>query len=399
MQALAALALPGLCELTPGIRSLQVHYQPEALPWPSCWRRSVAAGRRWAMPRTCGYPRASSICRCPGTIRPAAGHREIHHHGTQGRPLVPEQPGVHPPVNDLESLEAVKRIVFDASYLVMGLGDVYLGAPVATPLDPRHRLVTTKYNPARTWTAENSVGIGGAYLCVYGMEGPGGYQFVGRTLQMWNRYREVEAFHGQPYLLRFFDQIRFYEVSAEELLRIRADFPLVGYLCASKRANCPWPTTRPFWPAKPRASPPFAAPAERLRRGAATLDRLRPGAFRQPGSRRRSDRRRPPRHHQLALESPVAGNLWQAQVQPGDQVEAGQPLLILESMKMEIPLLAPCSAGSTTCRSSPARRSAPASACWSSTRREGSHHDIRSAPRHPERRLCRRYPDTTSPHR
>ena len=38
-------------------------------------------------------------------------------------------------------------------YLVLGLGDVYLGAPVATPVDPRHRLVTTKYNPARTWTA------------------------------------------------------------------------------------------------------------------------------------------------------------------------------------------------------------------------------------------------------
>ena len=37
-------------------------------------------------------------------------------------------------------------------YLVVGLGDVYLGAPVAVPLDPRHRLVTTKYDPARTWT-------------------------------------------------------------------------------------------------------------------------------------------------------------------------------------------------------------------------------------------------------
>jgi urea carboxylase len=89
-------------------------------------------------------------------------------------------------INGLGSIEDVKQIVFNASYLVMGLGDVYLGAPVATPLDPRHRLVTTKYNPARTWTAENSVGIGGAYLCVYGMEGPGGYQFVGRTVQMWN---------------------------------------------------------------------------------------------------------------------------------------------------------------------------------------------------------------------
>ena len=90
--------------------------------------------------------------------------------------------------------EEVRDIVFGASYLVMGLGDVYLGAPVATPLDPRHRLVTTKYNPARTWTPENAVGIGGAYLCVYGMEGPGGYQFVGRTVQMWNRYQQTADF-------------------------------------------------------------------------------------------------------------------------------------------------------------------------------------------------------------
>ncbi len=75
-------------------------------------------------------------------------------------------------INGLDSIDAVKQIVFEASYLVLGLGDVYLGAPVATPIDPRHRLVTTKYNPARTWTPENAVGIGGAYLCVYGMEGP-----------------------------------------------------------------------------------------------------------------------------------------------------------------------------------------------------------------------------------
>ena len=107
----------------------------------------------------------------------------------------------------------------------MGLGDVYLGAPVATPVDPRHRLVTTKYNPARTWTPENAVGIGGAYLCVYGMEGPGGYQFVGRTVQMWNRYRQTADFKdGKPWLLRFFDQIRFYPVSESELLKLRQDF-------------------------------------------------------------------------------------------------------------------------------------------------------------------------------
>ena len=82
-------------------------------------------------------------------------------------------------INGLQSVDDVRQIVFDATYLVLGLGDVYLGAPLATPIDPRHRLVTTKYNPARTWTAESSVGIGGAYLCIYGMESPGGYQLVG----------------------------------------------------------------------------------------------------------------------------------------------------------------------------------------------------------------------------
>ncbi|MDP1792742.1 MAG: 5-oxoprolinase/urea amidolyase family protein [Acidimicrobiales bacterium] len=123
-------------------------------------------------------------------------------------------------VNGLDSVDDVHRIVFDASYFVLGLGDVYLGAPVATPLDPRHRLVTTKYNPARTWTPENAVGIGGAYLCIYGMEGPGGYQFVGRTVQVWNTRQRGPHF-DQPWLLRTFDQIRWYPVGAEELLDLR----------------------------------------------------------------------------------------------------------------------------------------------------------------------------------
>ena len=129
-------------------------------------------------------------------------------------------------INGLSSIDEVKRIVFDAEYLVMGLGDVYLGAPVATPVDPRHRLVTTKYNPARTWTPENAVGIGGAYMCIYGMEGPGGYQFVGRTVQVWNAWRTTTEFTpGKPWLLQPFDRIKFYPVSAEELLRLREDFP------------------------------------------------------------------------------------------------------------------------------------------------------------------------------
>ena len=43
------------------------------------------------------------------------------------------------------------------------------------------------------------MGIGGAYLCVYGMEGPGGYQFVGRTIQMWNSVRRGEEQYIFPF--------------------------------------------------------------------------------------------------------------------------------------------------------------------------------------------------------
>jgi len=42
-----------------------------------------------------------------------------------------------------------------------------------------------------------------------------------------------------------------------------------------------------------------------------------------------------------AIESHIAGNLWQVKVAAGERVSEGDTLVILESMKMEIPLTAP----------------------------------------------------------
>jgi urea carboxylase len=203
MQALESKHLNGVIDLTPGIRSLQVHYQPEQLPLGELL--DIVAGEWDAVCASKNLEVPSRIVHLPLSWDDPACQLAIEKYMTTVRkdaPWCPSNLEFIRRINDLPNLDEVQRTVFDASYLVMGLGDVYLGAPVATPLDPRHRLVTTKYNPARTWTAENSVGIGGAYMCVYGMEGPGGYQFVGRTLQMWNRYRAVEAFDGKPWLLR-----------------------------------------------------------------------------------------------------------------------------------------------------------------------------------------------------
>jgi biotin carboxyl carrier protein len=41
------------------------------------------------------------------------------------------------------------------------------------------------------------------------------------------------------------------------------------------------------------------------------------------------------------VKSEIAGNVWRIQAKPGDRVEAEGEIVILESMKMEIPVLSP----------------------------------------------------------
>ncbi len=342
MQALQVRELPGVIDLTPGIRSLQVHYQPRTLPLVELL---AVIGDLWdgvCQQQDLRVP--SRIVHLPLSWDDPACQLAIEKYMTTVRkdaPWCPSNLEFIRRINDLPNLDEVQRTVFDASYLVMGLGDVYLGAPVATPLDPRHRLVTTKYNPARTWTAENSVGIGGAYMCVYGMEGPGGYQFVGRTLQMWNRYRDVAAFDGKPWLLRFFDQIRFYPVTAEELLRIRRDFPLGRFPLQIEQSELCLADYQAFLARESAGIEAFRGQQQ----AAFNAERERWIASGQ--AHFESDEAAAPAAEEVALEagqhgleSHIAGNLWQVQVDVGSRVKAGDVLVVLESMKMEIPLLA-----------------------------------------------------------
>jgi urea carboxylase len=343
MQALEAKHLNGVIDLTPGIRSLQVHYQPETLALSDLL--NIVAGEWDAVCNAQDLKVPSRIVHLPLSWDDPACQLAIEKYMTTVRkdaPWCPSNLEFIRRINDLPNLDEVYKTVFDASYLVMGLGDVYLGAPVATPLDPRHRLVTTKYNPARTWTAENSVGIGGAYMCVYGMEGPGGYQFVGRTLQMWNRYREVAAFNGKPWLLRFFDQIRFYPVSADELTRIRRDFPLGRYDLCIEDSELKLADYQTFLNAEAEGIEAF----RKQQRAAFDAERQRwiasgQAHFEVEDSGPDMGEDAPLGAGLHSIESHIAGNLWQVQVKEGATVKAGDVLVILESMKMEIPLLAP----------------------------------------------------------
>jgi urea carboxylase len=271
-------------------------------------------------------------------------HRIIERYTTTVRPDAPWCPSnieFIRRINGLASVEDVKRTVFDASYLVMGLGDVYLGAPVATPLDPRHRLVTTKYNPARTWTVENVVGIGGAYMCIYGMEGPGGYQLFGRTSQVWNTHRVTPDFEaGKPWLLRFFDQIRFYPVTHEELTELRADI-LTGR--ASLRIEETVFNLGEYtrFLAENEAS---ITEFRRVQRDAFAREREQ---WKIDGTDKIPDAPESGPSEDIALPegcegvaAPLAGNVLRVLVNEGDAVTSGQTVAVLESMKMEFPAVA-----------------------------------------------------------
>ena len=45
----------------------------------------------------------------------------------------------------------------------------------------------------------------------------------------------------------------------------------------------------------------------------------------------------------IQVESEITGNVWKIEKKVGDKVEAEDVIMILESMKMEIPVEAPCS--------------------------------------------------------
>lgn len=328
-------------DLTPGIRSLQIHYDgttltrnrllgllqeiEQSLPAPE---EVTVPSRVVHLPLSWNDPEAQLAMRkYQELVRPNA-------------PWCPDNIEFIRRINGLPDIDAVQRTIFDASYLVLGLGDVYLGAPVATPMDPRHRLVTTKYNPARTWTPENAVGIGGAYMCIYGMEGPGGYQLFGRTIQVWNTWRKTKEFSKSPWLLDFFDQIRFFPVSHDELTEARAAFPHGGYPVRIEETKLSYADYAAELARNADSITAFkrtqqsAFEAERQRWKDEGLD-----SFIADEAASASDTSEIPSGH-FGISTSVPGNIWKILVEDGALVEPGQPVAIIESMKMEITVTA-----------------------------------------------------------
>ena len=344
-EAVAEAKLPGVIDLTPGIRSLQIHYDGTVLS-----RRrllDVLQEIERSLPPVDAMKVPSRIVHLPLSWNDPQAVLAMQKYQELVRPNAPWCPSNIEFIRRINGLatseDDVKRIVFDASYLVLGLGDVYLGAPVATPIDPRHRLVTTKYNPARTWTPENAVGIGGAYMCIYGMEGPGGYQLFGRTIQMWNTWRTTPVFKpGHPGCCGSSTRSASFRSALRNCWRPAPRFRTAPIRSGSRRANFPTLTMPKGWPATATAIATFkqrqqaAFEAERQRWKDLRIDEVPDDTGVSAGA----DAEDIPDGNTGAF-SEVPGNVWKILVDEGADVAAGDALAIIKSMKMEISIKAP----------------------------------------------------------
>jgi len=342
MENLKASPVSGILELSPGVRSLQVHYDSRVIDQDTLV--SILLEREQTIGSMDDMVVTSRVVHLPMAFEDTATLDAVKRYQETIRgdaPWLPSNVEFIRRINGLASTDEVRDTIFSASYLVMGLGDVYLGAPCAVPIDPRHRLMTSKYNPARTFTAEGTVGIGGVYMCIYGMDSPGGYQLVGRTLPIWNKHLKNKQFeNGEPWLLKFFDQVRYYPVSEEKLKEMREAFRH-GHLEIDI-------TEEPFSLAEHRQF--LTDNADSI----AAFNEKRDIAYHEEVARWQNE--------DAAIESAmlgskadigevdghlisaeISGNVWKLLVEEGATVEEGQTVVIVEAMKMEFEIVASAS--------------------------------------------------------
>ncbi|WP_260629036.1 urea carboxylase [Serratia liquefaciens] len=340
MQSLKQDAIPGVEELAPGVRSLQIRYDSRILGQADLLQRLLA--REQALGDVSQLKVPTRTVYLPMAFEDSATLGAVERYQQTVRssaPWLPNNVDFIQRINGLGSREQVRDIIFDASYLILGLGDVYLGAPCAVPIDPRHRLLSSKYNPARTHTAEGTVGIGGMYMCIYGMDSPGGYQLVGRTLPIWNKFLKNPQFNpGEPWLLHFFDQVRFYPVSEQELDEQREAFREGRAQIRIEDSEFDFADYRRF----------LAENAEDI----SAFQQRQQQAFSHEVTRWQAEEGEaeaqllPPQTDEEEVDGDLVsadlnGSVWKILVEPGQRVEAGQPLIVVEAMKMELAVTAP----------------------------------------------------------
>jgi urea carboxylase len=163
---------------------------------------------------------------------------------------------------------------------------------------------------------------------------------------VWNTHRTTKTFpSGTPWSLRFFDQIRFYPVSSEELLDFRSRILHGGFDLRVEESSFNLRSYHDFITSidseasafRTTQREAFREERERWRlngllEGSAPLDAAEPEEA--TGSVPEGCE---------AVSSPMTASVFQIAIEPGQRISAGTKLVVLDAMKTEILISAPAS--------------------------------------------------------
>ncbi|XP_044717055.1 amidase domain-containing protein [Hirsutella rhossiliensis] len=192
----AKTPIEGIDEVTPGVRTIHLIHTAGLSPRTIIDRLSLHVSSYHVPTRI-----ASRTLHLPLAFDDSVCRAAVDRYAASIRSEAPWLPSNVTFLEELNGLDDMSALLYDATFLVLGLGDVFLGSPCAVPLDPRHRLFGTKYNPSRSFTPRRSL--------------------VGRTVDIWDpksvHTGDTLPTSSDPWLFRPFDRIKFYCVKESEL--------------------------------------------------------------------------------------------------------------------------------------------------------------------------------------
>jgi len=155
-------------------------------------------------------------------------------------------------------------------------------------------------------------------------------------LPIWNKFKKNKQFGDQQWFLRFFDQIKYYEVTEAELDQFRSDFANGVAEIKIEETEFDFATYQAFLETEKESIAAFKAQQQQ--------------AFTTEVERWKDEFDAPAEIEILqddtdysqyaALNASMTGNIWKIFVEAGQSVKKGETIAIIEAMKMELPVYA-----------------------------------------------------------
>ncbi|ONM46702.1 5-oxoprolinase subunit B family protein [Nocardia donostiensis] len=237
-QALVTDPVDGVIDTAPGFRSMMVTFDPDRISRTRLLQEVIARER--------SAPDLESLVLPSRTVTlPIAFDDEMTREAVKYYRITTRNDA--PNVRDGDNIDYIVRYngfpsreEFFARFLATTWWNAFIGyfpgLPSLFSMDPLTQISAPKYNPARMWTAEGAVGIGGPCVVLYPVEAPGSYQLFGRTLPLWNRNfagnsagnsdsgtgeTAPAAVAARSNLFQVGDRVTFTRVTEKELLTLR----------------------------------------------------------------------------------------------------------------------------------------------------------------------------------